>query len=79
LKIKSLRSDNGGEFTSNEFMEFCSEHGIKRKFLVARTPQKNGVVERKKRIVQEMARTMLMNSKLTDVFWVQALHTKFHI
>jgi transposase InsO family protein len=47
LKIKCLRSDNGGEFTSKEFMEFCSEHGIKRQFSVARTPQQNGVVERK--------------------------------
>jgi transposase InsO family protein len=40
LKIKFLRSDNGGEFTSKDFMEFCSEHGIKRQFSVARTPQK---------------------------------------
>jgi transposase InsO family protein len=46
-KIKCLRSDNGGEFTSKEFMDFCSKHGIKRKFFIARTPQQNGVVERK--------------------------------
>jgi hypothetical protein len=58
---------------------FCSEHGIKRQFSVARTPQQNGVVERKNIIVQEMARTMLMDSKLTDVFWVQAVHTTIHI
>jgi len=32
-------------------MDFCEKHGIKRQFLVARTPQQNGVVERKKRIV----------------------------
>jgi transposase InsO family protein len=50
-----LRCDNGGEFTSKEFMEYCSNHGIKRKFFVARTPQQNGVVERKNRTVQEMA------------------------
>ena len=68
-KIKCLRSDNGGEFTSKEFMDYCSSHGIKRQFFVARTPQQNGFVERKKKTVQEMARTMLMVSKLTDIYW----------
>jgi transposase InsO family protein len=54
-RIRCLRSDNGGEFTSKEFMDYCSSHGIKRQFFVARTPQQNGVVERKNRTVQEMA------------------------
>jgi transposase InsO family protein len=54
-RIKCLRSDNGGEFTSKEFMDYYSSHGIKRQFFVARTPQQNVVVERKNRTVQEMA------------------------
>jgi transposase InsO family protein len=54
-KIKCLRSDNGGEFTSKEFMDYCNRHGIKRQFFIARTPQQNGVVQRKNRTVQEMA------------------------
>jgi hypothetical protein len=74
-KIKCLRSDNGREFTSKEFMDYYSRHGIKRQFFVARTPQQNGVVERKNMTVQEMAQTMLMDSKLIDIFWTQALHT----
>jgi hypothetical protein len=78
-RIKCLRSDNGGEFTSREFMDYCSDHGIKRQFSVARTPQRNGVVERKNMTVQEMARTIIMDSKLTDIFWTQAVHTTFHI
>jgi transposase InsO family protein len=78
-KIKGLRSDNGGEFTSKEFMDYCSRRGIKRKFSIARTPQQNGVVERKKKTVQKMARTMLMDSKLTDIFWTHAIHTTIHI
>jgi transposase InsO family protein len=51
-KIKCLRSNNGGEFTSKEFMDFCSNHGIKIQFFIVRTPQHNGVIERKNRIVQ---------------------------
>jgi hypothetical protein len=78
-KIKCLRSDNGGEFTSKEFMDYYSRHGIKMQLFVARTPQQNGVVERKNRIVQEMARTMLMDSKLIDIFWTQEVHTAVHI
>jgi transposase InsO family protein len=51
-KIKCLRSDNGEEFTSKEFMDFCSKHGIKRQFSIARTPQQNGVVEKKNNTIQ---------------------------
>ena len=46
-KIKCLRTDRGGELTSNEFSEFCNIHGIKRELSAARTPQKNVVVERR--------------------------------
>jgi transposase InsO family protein len=54
-KIKCLRSDNGEEFTSKEFMDYYNRHGIKNKFSIARTPQQNEVVERKNMTVHEMA------------------------
>jgi predicted homoserine dehydrogenase-like protein len=54
-KIKCLRSDNGGELESKEFMDYCSSHGIKRQFFVAKTTQHNGVVERKNKTIHEMA------------------------
>jgi transposase InsO family protein len=54
-RIKCLIYNNGGEFTSKEFMDYCSSHGIKIQFFIARTPEQNGVVERKNRAVQEMA------------------------
>jgi hypothetical protein len=78
-KIKFLIYDNGGDLTSKEFMDYYNSHGIKRQFFVARTPQQNGVVERKNMIIQEMARTMLMDSKFIDIFWTQEVHTTIHI
>jgi transposase InsO family protein len=73
-KIKCLRSDRGGEFTSNEFFDFCEEHGIRREFSTARTPQQNGVVERMNRTVQQMARAMLDESGTPATFWGEAAH-----
>ena len=46
-KNKVLRSDNGGEYTSHAFDEYCQQEGIKRQLTVPYTPQQNGVVERK--------------------------------
>ena len=46
-QIKCFRSDNGGEFTSDEFNKYYEEHGIKQQFSVARTPQQNGQEEQK--------------------------------
>jgi transposase InsO family protein len=74
-----LRYHNGGEFTSKEFMDYCSSHRIKIQFFIARTPQHNGVVERKNMKIQEMDQTIIMDSKLIDIFWTQAVHTSIHI
>ena len=60
-------------------MDYCKNHGIKRQFSISRTHQQNGVVERKNRTIQEISRTMIMDSKLIDIFWTQEMHTSFHI
>ena len=48
LNIVSLRSDLGGEFQNESFEKFYEENGIHNNFSAPRTPQQNGVVERKK-------------------------------
>jgi len=48
LKIKIIRSDHGREFQNESFENFCDENGILHNFFTPRTPQQNGVVERKK-------------------------------
>ncbi|GJU83220.1 putative ribonuclease H-like domain-containing protein, partial [Tanacetum coccineum] len=61
--VKIIRCDNGTEFKNYAINEFCAKKGIKREFSVARTPQQNGVAERKNRTLIEAARTMLADRK----------------
>ena len=45
-QVKSLRSDNGGEYILGEFKDFCSKEGILRELIVPHNPQQNGVAKR---------------------------------
>ena len=75
ISIASIRSDHGGEFQNSSFEDFCEEHGISHDFSAPRTPQQNGVVERKNRSLIELARTMLSDSNLPKYFWADAVST----
>ena len=66
--IVSIRSDHGGEFENQDFEEFCNNFGIEHNFSAPRTPQQNGVVERKNRSLEELARTILNESNLPKYF-----------
>ncbi|GJY07354.1 putative ribonuclease H-like domain-containing protein [Tanacetum coccineum] len=57
-KVKIIRCDYGTEFKNRVMSEFCKKKGIMREFSVARTPQQNGVVERRNRTLIEAARTI---------------------
>ena len=57
-KIKIFRSDRGGEFTSNDFKTYLSQHGITHHLSCPHTPQQNGVVERKHRHLIETIVTL---------------------
>jgi len=63
-RIKTLRSDRGGEFLSGLFADVCEQAGIKRQFTAPFTPQQNGVVERRNRTVMDMARALLKSMKV---------------
>nr|GEU36975.1 ribonuclease H-like domain-containing protein [Tanacetum cinerariifolium] len=73
LKVKVIRSDNGTEFKNSDLNQFCGMKGIKREFSVPRTPQQNGIAERKNRTLIEAARTMLADSLLPIPFWARFL------
>ncbi|GJW13059.1 putative ribonuclease H-like domain-containing protein, partial [Tanacetum coccineum] len=78
-KVKIIRCDNGTEFKNNDMNQFCGMKGIKREFSVARTPQQNGVAERKNRTLIEAARTMLADSLLPTTFWAEAVSTACYV
>ncbi|GJT50222.1 putative ribonuclease H-like domain-containing protein [Tanacetum coccineum] len=78
-KVKVIRCDNGTKFKNKEINEFCGLKGIKREFSVARTPQQNGVAERKNMTLIEAARTMLADSLLPTVFWAEAVNTACYV
>jgi len=57
--IMRIRSDHGREFKNTKFEEFCLSYGIQQEFSSPITPHQNGVVERKNRMIQEMARVII--------------------
>jgi hypothetical protein len=78
-KLKKLRSDNGGEYISNEFDQYLLDEGIQRQNSIPKTPQQNGVAERMNRTLEEVIRSMLSESKLPKRFWAEALATATYL
>ncbi|KAJ9566126.1 hypothetical protein OSB04_002092 [Centaurea solstitialis] len=73
--VKKLRSDNGTEFRNVKLQYFLEEVGISHNFSAVRTPQQNGVVERKNRTLVEAARSMMAHSGVPPSLWAEAVST----
>ena len=78
-KIKILRSDNGGEFTSNEFNEYCKEFGIKRELTIPYNLQQNGVEERKNGTIMEAIKDMIRDQDIPMYLWEEASRTTIYV
>jgi transposase InsO family protein len=74
-----LRTDNGGEYTSKEFMDFCAGESIRRELIVPYNPQQNGVVDRKNRAIVGAARAMLHDQGLPLFLWAEACYTAIYL
>lgn len=77
--LKCLRSDNGGEYCSWEFKDYCSKHGIRHEKTVPYTPQHNGVAERMNCTILEKIRSMLSSAKLPKCYWGEAMSTACYL
>jgi transposase InsO family protein len=68
-KIKQLRDDRGGEYTSNDFSQFCDEHEIIHEVTPPYSPQSNGVAERKNRTLADLVNAMLESAGMPYEWW----------
>ncbi|KAI3685385.1 hypothetical protein L6452_34627 [Arctium lappa] len=75
LRVKVIRSDNGTEFKDSDLNSFCETKGIERQFSAPRTPQQNGVADRRNRTLIEATRSLLADSKQPITFWEEAVNT----
>ena len=77
--VKTLRSDNGGEYVSNNFIKYCAEKGIVHELTSPYCPEQNGVAERLNRTIMESARSMIYHAGLPLDFWAEACNTAVYI
>nr|GFB41696.1 retrovirus-related Pol polyprotein from transposon TNT 1-94 [Tanacetum cinerariifolium] len=75
LQVQRVRTDNGTEFKNKTLAKFFDEGSITQQFSATRTPQQNGVVERRNRTLFEAARTMLTFANLPLFLWAEAIAT----
>ncbi|KAJ9565619.1 hypothetical protein OSB04_001585 [Centaurea solstitialis] len=75
LPVQTVRTDNGTEFKNQALKGFYNSLGITQTFSAARTPEQNGVVERRNRTLVEAARSMLAQIQLPQYLWAEAVNT----
>lgn len=73
--MKCIRSDNGTEFTGQEFQSLLSKNSIRHEFSAPYSPHQNGTAERNWRTLFDMARCMLIESNLPKELWTYAVMT----
>lgn len=78
-KLKVLRSDNGGEFCSNEFNSYLANLGIDHQTTVPYTSQQNGVAERANRTIVERTVALLQSERLPVGLWANIMETVVYL
>jgi transposase InsO family protein len=78
-KIKTLRTDNGGEYTSKEFVVFCKSAGIRREIIISHNPQQNGVTKRKNISTEEIVKALMNDQGLSMYLWGETTMTTIYV
>ena len=79
FKIKLLKSDNGGEYVSEDFKTYCAQEKIVQRFTSPHTPQSNSISERFNRVLGEKCRAMLIGANLPMSLWAECMKTATYI
>ena len=79
MKLKILRTDGGGEYTSKYFESYCTSQSIIHEVTDLYTPQHNGLAKRRNMSLLDMARSMLKEKKLRNELWGEAMNTVAYI
>nr|GEY00914.1 hypothetical protein [Tanacetum cinerariifolium] len=72
-QVRIVRTDKGTEFLNKTLHAYFASEGIHHQTSVARTPEQNGIVERRNRTLVEAARTMLSTAKVPLFFWAEVV------
>lgn len=78
-KLCVLKSDQGGEYSSNEFKAYAATHGIKLEQAPAHTPQQNSVAERYNRTIMERVRAQMVHAAIPKYLWGEVVSATSHI
>ena len=79
LKVKILRTDNGGEYVSHDFAKYCKDKGIFQQFTNPYTPEQNGTSERLNRTLIESAKSMMIHAQMPLDIWAEAVNTAAYL
>jgi len=78
-KLKTLRSDNGGEYTSAKLTSYLKQEGVRHEFRVPKTPQQNCVAERMNWTLFEVRHSMHSDVKPPKKFWAEVVSTAVYL
>jgi hypothetical protein len=78
-RVRTLRSDNGGEFSGSLYTERCASHGILQQFTPSHTPEMNGVAESTIRTLLQRGSAMLQQAQLGVELWAEAVNTATYL
>ncbi|GJZ08347.1 retrovirus-related pol polyprotein from transposon TNT 1-94 [Tanacetum coccineum] len=76
--VRFVRTDNGTEFVNKDLIDYYESVGITYEKTFPRTPQQNGVVERRNRTLVEAAKTMMIFSKAPLFLWEAVVATAYY-